>query len=844
MRQAIRALTMLAIGAAGLMTALWVVGGAGAITKLITSETIPTTTNTVPTTTQTTPAPTISSFAPASGSPGTSVQIQGAGLFGATAVRFNGTPAQFAIAPSNPDSLINTTVPAGAISGPITVETPAGTATGATAFVVTTNTVPTTTQPPPPPPPPPTISSFSPSSGSPGTSVVIRGTGFGGTTAVRFNGTTASFTLAQGSDSLITTTVPAGAATGPISVQTPIGTATSAASFVVTTVVPDLAVAYQIDVAHDGVQSDPALNPPFERRWTSTFANAPSYPLIAAGKVFVTVSSSGGNVLAALSQADGHTLWTTAISGNYALGPAYDAGQVFVVNTDGLLRAFDSGTGAQNWITQLPGQYMFSSPPVAAHGVVYTGGAGSGGTLYAVDELTGGVLATRPVENGDDSSPSLSDTGVFVGYACNQAYGFAQTSLAPLWHYTTSCEGGGGETTVFANGDVFTRDYFGNLVLDAATGTLLSTYPGGAAPAVDKTTVFALSQPTLFAQSLSTALTRWTFSGDGGLVSAPIVVVTPFGEFVIAGSTSGALYALDAATGAQVWSTNVGGQIPQSGYGGLAAGQGLLLVPAGNSLIAYTGQGTFSGDTTPPTISVPADITAEATGPSGAVVSYTVTASDPDNTPAQITITCAPSSGSTLPLGTNTVTCNAHDPAGNNATPAHFQVTVRDTTPPTISGAGNVTVNATSPTGATVTFAPQAADLVDGNVPTTCAPASGTAFKNGATTVKCTAKDARGNTASASFTVTVLSAAPQLSTLSNAVRSASELQSPTQKKLRDKLTSDLTQAGQPDKAKACKALTQFVTDVQANTAPHGPITSDDAATWIAAANAVRPARVC
>lgn len=87
-------------------------------------------------------------------------------------------------------------------------------------------------------------------------------------------------------------------------------------------------------------------------------------------------------------------------------------------------------------------------------------------------------------------------------------------------------------------------------------------------------------------------------------------------------------------------------------------------------------------DTTPPTLQVPADFTIDATNPTGAVVDYTVTATDPDNTAAQITIDCVPASGSTFPLGPNgtsattTVTCNASDPAGNNATPMSFNVTV------------------------------------------------------------------------------------------------------------------------------------------------------------------------
>jgi outer membrane protein assembly factor BamB len=66
------------------------------------------------------------------------------------------------------------------------------------------------------------------------------------------------------------------------------------------------------------------------------------------------------------------------------------------------------------WARQLPGQYAFSSPPTAKDGVVYVSGAGSGGTLYAVDEASGTVLATQPVANGDDSSPALSADAVFV----------------------------------------------------------------------------------------------------------------------------------------------------------------------------------------------------------------------------------------------------------------------------------------------------------------------------------------------------------------------------------------------------------------------------------------------
>jgi len=78
---------------------------------------------------------------------------------------------------------------------------------------------------------PPTITSFTPASGPVGTSVTISGTNFTGATAVLFNGASASFTVA--SATTITATVPAGATSGPISVTTSAGTASSAASFTV-----------------------------------------------------------------------------------------------------------------------------------------------------------------------------------------------------------------------------------------------------------------------------------------------------------------------------------------------------------------------------------------------------------------------------------------------------------------------------------------------------------------------------------------------------------------------------------------------------------------------------------
>lgn len=74
------------------------------------------------------------------------------------------------------------------------------------------------------------------------------------------------------------------------------------------------------------------------------------------------------------------------------------------------MTAFDAATGSINWSTSLPGQFSFSSAPTAADGMVFTGGAGGGGTVYGVSQSTGTVVWTGSVENGDDSSPAV-DSG-------------------------------------------------------------------------------------------------------------------------------------------------------------------------------------------------------------------------------------------------------------------------------------------------------------------------------------------------------------------------------------------------------------------------------------------------
>ena len=163
-------------------------------------------------------------------------------------------------------------------------------------------------------------------------------------------------------------------------------------------------------------------------------------------------------------------------------------------------------------------------------------------------------------------------------------------------------------------------------------------------------------------------------------------------------------------------------------------------------------------DTTPPVLSLPADITVVASSAAGAVVTFTATAFDAVS--GTRPVTCTPASGTVFSVGATTVNCSASDEAGNNAT-GSFSVTVTpfvppvDTETPVLSLPADITVVASSAAGAVVTFAATAFDAVSGTRAVTCTPTSGSVFAVGSTDVECSATDEAGNTAVGNFLVTV-----------------------------------------------------------------------------------------
>ena len=160
-----------------------------------------------------------------------------------------------------------------------------------------------------------------------------------------------------------------------------------------------------------------------------------------------------------------------------------------------------------------------------------------------------------------------------------------------------------------------------------------------------------------------------------------------------------------------------------------------------------------------------------------------------------------------------------------------------DETPPVMSVPADLVVDATGPAGAVVSYAASAEDDVDGPVGVTCSPPSGSIFPIGTTQVTCSASDAAGNEASASFDVHVKGVGEQLNDLIAHVNGIGPGSS-----LTDKLTEARSAFVAGNEAVACDKLRAFVNEAQAQSAKK--LTPAQAAEILAAANRIRSVLSC
>jgi uncharacterized delta-60 repeat protein len=161
-----------------------------------------------------------------------------------------------------------------------------------------------------------------------------------------------------------------------------------------------------------------------------------------------------------------------------------------------------------------------------------------------------------------------------------------------------------------------------------------------------------------------------------------------------------------------------------------------------------------------------------------------------------------------FPLGETVVTATATNDTGTASD--SYAVTVSDDENPTLGAVAGVSVNATGPTGAVVTFTlPTATDNCP-RVSVSVTPASGSLFAIGDTSVSVTATDASDNTTSTTFTVHVAGAAEQLAALRLLVQGVGP-----GKALADQVDRAIAYLAAGNPTAACVQLTGFVKTVNA-----------------------------
>jgi len=444
-------------------------------------------------------------------------------------------------------------------------------------------------------PPMLTLNTLSPTSvavGGPGFMLTVLGAGFSSSSIVQWNGAARPTTYVTTNELIAQIAAADIAALGSASITVQDSTSavgTTAPQTLTIVPVSKDATAFQMNPAHTGAVTFASVSFPASPTWSVDVGGTPSYAVIANGKVYVTVAIAGGSSqLLALDQATGATAWGPVVLSG-AANAAYDSQTLFVISapfsTAATIEALDPNSGQLLWSALLTGTYGYSSAVTAANGVVFSAG-------YAFDQKTGATVWQIGAAGGD-STPAVTADGMYLTYPCT-TIDYRPATGETIWSNNTGCSGGGGGTPVVANQLLYAPNGFGTYngsIFNAETGALAGSYVSDNPGAFTASTGYFLQSGTLRGVTLSNNTVIWSFAGDGMLVTSPIAV----NQYVLVGSSSGNLYALDGATGSQVWQVTLGAGLPPgAGWGaglplsGLAAGDGLLVVPNGTKVTAYT----------------------------------------------------------------------------------------------------------------------------------------------------------------------------------------------------------------------------------------------------------------
>lgn len=372
---------------------------------------------------------------------------------------------------------------------------------------------------------------------------------------------------------------------------------------------------HQGSAGNDGATAT-RLAPPLHVAWAHAVGghlNGGS-PAVAEGRLFVPVvdygdGSAGGVV--ALDARTGEVLWDRRTGVAVHGAPAVADGLVVFAAADGVVHAVQAASGAPVWDFDLGAgaielnSWLYTSPAIAG-GVVYIGLQQN---FAAIDLQSGAQLWRTDPEQGDwaitlSSVAVGDDVGVAViGRGFEGVFGWDPRDGRELWRIPPALAVAVNASPVIADDTAWLVDVESKVTaIDVHTGDLRwrnQLYNEGvdwgfgpvATPALADGRLFVPTpRDYLYALDAASGDRLWRVgAGDSvirplpykvaarGFVGAAVVT----GDVVWAGATDGVLRAIDAASGAVLWSSDLGAPILSG------------VVPYGETLFVATYDGTI-----------------------------------------------------------------------------------------------------------------------------------------------------------------------------------------------------------------------------------------------------------
>ena len=272
-------------------------------------------------------------------------------------------------------------------------------------------------------------------------------------------------------------------------------------------------------------------------------------------------------------------VWTASIPGSsqrrrLAAAPVIGGGQLFVMDTDGVVHAYDAATGAARWSTS------FSISGDGSTSVFGGGASYDGGRVYITTGV--GEVAALDATNGSQvwkvkpagplrGSPTIAFNSIYVMTQDNQIVALNAADGAALWNETASAGQAGvfgvaapaaGQGTVIAGystGELVAYRYENGRQLwaDALARTSISTQVGiltdiDADPIIDRGRVYALGQGgRMAAYELVSGQRIWELNLAG--ISTPAVA----GDWIFTLTDDAKLLCIARSTGKVRWMTQM-----------------------------------------------------------------------------------------------------------------------------------------------------------------------------------------------------------------------------------------------------------------------------------------------